>query len=353
VAQAGGAGQDAAALDTAVAEAEAGGDAGALAEALKARGKKRTVQRQYEAAAVDFDRALTAATEAGGADGCGDAELWRWVGLYRHLLFKLDLALEAYETAISLEPSAELRAETLIKKSGVMIDREQLDAAAVLLEEAAAVHPGNADVHMHRAQLWVIKHDLEKSRSELETCLSIAPEHALAHLRLATVLMHTGDVPAAGRALDLAAELAPEFAEVHQVKGELALAQQRFPDALELFDKAIALDPANPIPYVDKGLTLMQSDPYKMQTAIELFETAIAHDPQCMLAYMRLSELKLQMSASFEQAEAVLGLLNTAEELCREREELAELCTMKAVTEAQILAAKALGMESFRPPGGV
>jgi len=43
------------------------------------------------------------------------------------------------------------------------------------------------------------------------------------------------------------------MSEVHQVKGELALAEQKFDEAVADFDKAIKLDAGNPIPFVDKA----------------------------------------------------------------------------------------------------
>ena len=46
------------------------------------------------------------------------------------------------------------------------------------------------DVHMHRAQLRVIRRDLEAAKNDLEACIAVAPGHVLARLRLATVLIH-------------------------------------------------------------------------------------------------------------------------------------------------------------------
>ena len=63
---------------------------------------------------------------------------------------------------------------------------------------------------------------------------------------------------------------------------------------------------------------------------------------------MRLSELKLQLAASFDQAQAVVDMLGGAMQNCRDKDELVELSTVRAMAVAQLAAARDVGLTSFQ-----
>mmetsp|Transcript_13871 Transcript_13871/g.45253 ORF Transcript_13871/g.45253 Transcript_13871/m.45253 type:complete len:689 (-) Transcript_13871:570-2636(-) len=277
------------------------------------------------------------------------ADLWRQVGLYRHLAHDLDGAREAYESSLRYETSSSLRAETRVKAAGVCVDGGDPGAAETQLDEALAEDPGSSDVFMHRAQLRVIKRDLSQAQKDLEKCIERAPTHVLARLRLATVLIHnqvpSSDVEAQ---IEAARELAPDVSEVYQVKGEILLARNDLQAAVAEFDKAIALDASNPVPLYNKGMALIQLNSYDAPRTKELFEAALKVDPTCMVALMRLSELKLQLAATFDQAQEVVDMLQAATARCRDKDELVELATVKAMAVAQLHAAKDVGLTSFQ-----
>ena len=164
-----------------------------------------------------------------------------------------------------------------------------------------------------------------------------------------TVLIHHGAPPEAIEAQIAAAErLAPTMSEVFQVKGEILLAKQDLPGAVAQFDKAIALDASNPVPLYNKGLTLIQMNQFEAHNAQKLFEAALKVDPTCMVALMRLSELKLQLAASFDQAQDVVDMLGEAMAHCRDKDELIELSTVRCMAIAQLSAAKDVGLTSFQ-----
>ena len=165
----------------------------------------------------------------------------------------------------------------------------------LLLDAALADADGASvsDVHMHRAQLRVIRRDLEAAKNDLEACIAVAPGHVLARLRLATVLIHSGaDAQSVEEQVEAAERLAPTMSEVYQVKGEVLLAKADLRGAIRQFDEAIRLDESNPVPLYNKGLTLIQMNQFEAHNAQKLFESALAVDPTCMVALMRLSELK-------------------------------------------------------------
>ena len=133
-----------------------------------------------------------------------------------------------------------------------------------------------------------------------------------------------------------------------QVKGEILLAKSDLQGAIAQFDTAIGLDATNPVPLYNKGLTLIQMNQFEAHNAQKLFESALAVDPTCMVALMRLSELKLQLAASFDQAQAVVDMLGGAMQNCRDKDELVELSTVRAMAVAQLAAARDVGLTSFQ-----
>ena len=331
------------------------GDGAKTVGVLLRRARKATYEKRYEAARKDVELAGVAYERSPTPEAFGDAlvaELHRSVGLYKHLVHDLAGASAAYEAALAKETTVAGKVETRVKAAGVFVDAGDMAAADAQLEAALADDPDRrhaSDVFMHRAQLRVIRRDLKAAQADLEACIEAAPGHVLARLRLATVLIHHGAPPEAIEAQIAAAErLAPTMSEVFQVKGEILLAKQDLPGAVAQFDKAIALDASNPVPLYNKGLTLIQMNQFEAHNAQKLFEAALKVDPTCMVALMRLSELKLQLAASFDQAQDVVDMLGEAMAHCRDKDELIELSTVRCMAIAQLSAAKDVGLTSFQ-----
>ena len=269
------------------------------------------------------------------------AELERAAGLYKHLVHDLSGAAECYERLLSWNGSSKKggNASTVGGRprgqrghgvGGCFVRCCLTDA------DGASV----SDVHMHRAQLRVIRRDLEAAKNDLEACIAVAPGHVLARLRLATVLIHSGaDAQSVEEQVEAAERLAPTMSEVYQVKGEVLLAKADLEAPSGSSMKLIRLDESNPVPLYNKGLTFIQMNQFEAHNAQKLFESALAVDPTCMVALMRLSELKLQLAASFDQAQAVVDMLGGAMQNCRDKDELVELSTVRAMAVAQLAGA--------------
>jgi len=330
------------------------GDAPKTIAILLRRARKATYEKRYEPARKDVELAHAAFERADRSlfDDALVADLFRSVGLYKHLIHDLDGATAAYATALESEKTPAGRVETRVKAAGVNVDAGDMETADAALDAALAEDPSEehvSDVYMHRAQLRVIRRDLEAAQKDLEACIAAAPSHVLARLRLATVLIHHGAPAGEIEAQISAAEaLAPTMSEVFQVKGEILLAKSDLPAAIAEFDKAISLDDANPVPLYNKGLTLIQMNQFEAHNAQRLFEAALKVDPTCMVALMRLSELKLQLAASFDQAQDVVDMLGDAMQHCRDKDELIELSTVRCMAIAQLSAAKDVGLTSFQ-----
>jgi len=317
-------------------------------DALRTRGYWKMVKRDYAGAKADLVAAADLAKAAGGdVSGAELCEILVWIGFFNHVSYDLEGALTAYDEANKADPTS---ADVHIRRSGVKIDQGDLDAAGVELDLADKLAPNSDDVLMHRSQYHVLKQDMPAAESDLRACLTARGDHTLAYLRLATILMHSGKIEEADKFAEKARESRPSLSEVYQVKGELALAQQDMTTALQHLDKAHDLDKSNPMALVIKGLTIWQQT-FDHQKAVAEFEKAIEADELCALAYTRLAEIKLQFITTFDEANSVVQLLNTAIGICREKDELQELCMIRGIAQSQTEAAQAIGLTSFHPQG--
>lgn len=233
------------------------------------------------------------------------------------------------------------------------MDGGKHDEALKLFENALAMDPDAVDALLHRANLRMLQANLPEAEGDLEKCVKLRPNHVLAHLRLAAVLTSKNDQLGAKRHLEKAEQVDPDSSEVQSYRGELLFTQNNFAEAKTQFEKAIKLEPKNPTPYVNAALAVLNTPPEpgkQMEIALEavqLLEKAIAVDPQFQAAYVQLGQLKLGMAQDLGSASEVLKMYEQGLSYCRTKDEMKDLCGMKILTQAQVDAAKNLKMETF------
>ena len=124
-------------------------------------------------------------------------------------------------------------------------------------------------------------------------------------------------------------------------------------DAQKQFAKAIELEPANPTPYVNNAMAILNSPPPNgqmpdAQAVMKFLERAIEVDPSFMAAYIQLGQLKLGTATDLDSARKVVSLYDQALANCRSPEEIKEVCSMRILAVAQVDAANVLRMETFQ-----
>mmetsp|Transcript_20958 Transcript_20958/g.25950 ORF Transcript_20958/g.25950 Transcript_20958/m.25950 type:complete len:628 (-) Transcript_20958:188-2071(-) len=276
-------------------------------------------------------------------------KILEWVGMCRHLRYDLKGADKCYRECSSLNPS---NVELLVKRAGVKMDDGNKEESLKLFKDALELDPSATDALLHRANLYMLQQDTTKAKEDLEQCLKLQPNNLIARLRLATVYMTLQDLANAKKHLDLAEELDENSSEVHSYRGEMHFAMGEVNEAKKEFDKAIKADPLNPTPYVNAALAVMNTVPVPgtapdVKEAILLFEKAIEVDPQFHAAYVQLGQLKLSAAQNLTQARSVISLYDEGIHMCRTKEELKDICSMRILTVAQVDAASSLGMETL------
>lgn len=231
------------------------------------------------------------------------------------------------------------------------MDAGKQDEALALFEQALVLEPESTDAMLHRANLYMLQQNVPKAKADLDRCLELRPDHTLARLRLATIFMATNDMDGAKAALAEAEKYAPDSADVHSYKGEMYFAQGKVEEATEEFAIAMKNERGNPTPYVNTALAVMNTPTATglpdAKKAIELLEKAIAIDPQFHAAYVHLGQLKLSLASNLSSARDVITLYDKGLSYCRTPEEIKDLAGMRILTVAQVEAATHLKMETF------
>jgi len=321
-------------------------------ETLLKRGRRYAYHKKFEDCKNDFETAYKMLEKNDDLKDLLEddtyARVLEWTGMCRHLRYDLEGAIKCYETCSDADPT---NSEILVKRAGVKMDSGKLDEAIALFDTALGLDPSAVDALLHRANLRMLQQKPAEAKIDLERCVELRPNHIFAHLRLATISMALEDVNGAKLSLERAEKVDPQSSEVHSYRGELEFAQGQMEEARAAFDRAIACDGANPTPYVNAALAVMNTPtpggPPDIPEAIRLLEKAIEVDPQFQTAYVHLGQLKLSMATDLSTAKEVIALYDKGLEHCRTAEELKDIVSMRILTVAQVDAASALKMNTL------
>ena len=203
--------------------------------------------------------ALAAAQQALAAGRVEDAE---------NLLRDLRTGDAVHPTALALSAIVEL----------VRNDNER---ALRLARQAVADDPTGSSALLALSYARQAVFDLAGATSAIETSLRHHPQDALSWSRLAELRASTGDPRAAYAAAQQAADLAPDLSRTQSVLGFMALSALDLDTAATAFETAAALDGADPLPHLGRGLALMRRG--DVDQGVREFEVAATLDPSSAL----------------------------------------------------------------------
>ncbi len=100
--------------------------------------------------------------------------------------------------------------------------------------------------------------------------------------------------------------------------------------SISYFDKALELDPKNPLAYLNKGLAILNVL-HDIQGALELLNKALEVDPNNIQALMHVGQLRCSIASTVDEAEDASRIFDEAIEMVKDDNELLELCSLKVM----------------------
>lgn len=124
------------------------------------------------------------------------------------------------------------------------------------LQKALEIDPNNAMAHAYYAELIADQYTrgvaaldaVDKMSAESNTALALAPNSLEAHRARGYVLFVTGNYEESVREYKQALSINDNIADVHLLLGLVYRAMVLYPDAIDSFSRAYALNPSNPLP---------------------------------------------------------------------------------------------------------
>ena len=235
-----------------------GGDAPELAEARRL------------AAAGDVAGALAALDRVPGGGAAIDT--------YRAALLlevgQADAARAALERALAADPQD---AQALALRAVIRVVQNQPEPALADAERAVELAPDSAAARLALSYAQQARFDLQGARATMEAAVAARPEDALAWARLSELWLMNGDRAKARETADRAAQLAPDLERVQTVRGFADLAELRVRPAADYFQRAIALNPSDPLARFGLGLAQIRAGGLNVGRAN--MELAVGLDP--------------------------------------------------------------------------
>jgi tetratricopeptide (TPR) repeat protein len=158
--------------------------------------------------------------------------------------------------ALALDPKD---GQALALQSLIAVVQNEKDEALRLARSAIELSPGSAGAWIALSYAQQASFDLDGARRSLEEAVKLDPQSPTAHARLAEIWLSLGKLGEALAEANEAARLNPDHARTQTVEGFAYLAQVNTKAAQEAFQRAIALDPADPLPRLGLGLTRIRT----------------------------------------------------------------------------------------------
>ena len=117
------------------------------------------------------------------------------LGLAFEGLNQVDEAVSAYRKAIAMQAASSQPSEQpLLNLATVLIDRNQLDEALSLLQQASKIAPNDWKILAQLGRLYLVKGDLNAARDVLERAVAIEPQKGSLHFQLGQVYKKSGEL---------------------------------------------------------------------------------------------------------------------------------------------------------------
>ena len=301
-------------------------DAPERALALGQRAECRALDRRFDAALDDFERAVALDPQNAG--------LFAARGQTLRVLGRLDEALGDFDRAIELAPES----ETALSSRGVILSRlGRLEEAVADLSRAIALRPSDAWALAHRGETYRIQGRHRLALADFTEAIRLDPGYEFAYASRALARRRLGQHHEELADLDRALELNPDYDWAYAQRGVTHRAAGRHDLAVADFSRAIELDPEYRWALANRGVAYRQVGRYQealadLDRALELDSTSawvLVNRGVTLRQVGRyreaLADLDLAISAQSQDAWALGNRGETLRLLGRAREAVADL----------------------------
>lgn len=233
------------------------------------------------------------------------------------------------ETVLNTNPK---HINALIKKASYVMERADIQTTFSIFESIYSnITKTDPDFFYHRGQVKFLTNDAQGAVNDYQKAATLAPDFLFAKIQWAVSLYRLGEQ---GKSEKLFKELAKKYGDsvgdVWNYWGEVLMDMGKVQEAMGHFDKALALNPSSPLPYINKAAVAIQimGD---MAMAEAFCSKALEVDPLCDLAYVQLGQIKLTQS----QVEEAIAYYDKAVELARTEPELMNAIATREAAVAQ------------------
>ncbi|TFK94478.1 ADP/ATP carrier receptor [Polyporus arcularius HHB13444] len=286
--------------------------------------------------ASDYAHAFTLVNEAieqGISWDQGKAEALNLRGTFKFLMTDVDGAKEDFLTSLELQPSL---TQTWVKIASVWMEQSDPTKAFECFEEAIKHNPNDPDIYYHRGQVLFIMNEFDQAAENYTKSTELDDKFVFSHIQLAVAQYKSGNLANSMATFRRTLKAFPDRSEPQNYYGELLLDQQRYPEAIEKFERAIEIErakppPMNVLPMVNKGLAMFQWQ-QDVAAAEQCCQEALEIDPECEAAVATLAQLSLQQG----KIDVAMRMFDRQSQLARSEPELINALTYQYATEAQV-----------------
>lgn len=242
-------------------------------------------------------------------------------------------ALDDLEESTTLKPDY---VQSWVKKASVHMELSDKSEALQDFETAIKANPDDPDIYYHRGQVHFILGDFALALKDYLKSTRLDDQFIFSQVQYAVAQYKMGNVAASTKSFSDLLNKFSTASEAYNYYGELLLDQQQYPEALEKFDRAIAIEEGkerstNVLPMINKALALFQWK-QEMEAAEKLCRKALEKDPDCDVAVATLAQLSLQQG----KIKDAITFFERSAQIARTEPELINAITYENAARAQL-----------------
>lgn len=184
---------------------------------------------------------------------------------------------------------------------------EDRPAQIVGLTRYLTQRPADARARFQLAELYFKQKEYSRSLAELKLLERALPHEPEVFVRRAVVLKYAGQPDAAEKEVRRALALSPQYDLAWELLGEIRLDQERYHEALALFERCLKRRPDSYLALLGKSRSLEQllvaRHPIPLSTVIQPVEQAVQEEPHNPEGLATLARMKFAYQQQPDEAE--------------------------------------------------